>query len=135
MPQTLLVKNAQMLVTMDGQRREIPGGGLHAEDGILTAVGDSASLPDSADTVTGSGAADGLLDEARHLRTTGDLSGSLARLDRALRIAPQNALVYLELARSHAAAGAPARASASAERGLLYCRGSVCAQLRRFIDS
>ncbi len=51
MPQTLLLKNAQMLVTMDDARREIAGGGLYAEDGVLTAVGDTASLPQTADTV------------------------------------------------------------------------------------
>jgi len=29
-PRTLLVRNADVLVTMDGKRREIPGGGLFA---------------------------------------------------------------------------------------------------------
>ena len=33
---TLLVHNAEMLVTMDGQRREIAGGGLFATDGWIT---------------------------------------------------------------------------------------------------
>jgi Tfp pilus assembly protein PilF len=76
-----------------------------------------------------------LLNDARRLRADGDIPGSLARLERALRIAPQNAEVYLELARSHRAAGADARASASAERGLLYCAAGVCGQLRSFVDS
>lgn len=80
-------------------------------------------------------AVDGLLATARRLRAEGDIQGSLARLDRALRIAPQNAGVYLELARSHRAAGADSRASASAERGLLYCVGEMCRQLRGFIGS
>ncbi|ESZ89389.1 tetratricopeptide repeat protein [Congregibacter litoralis] len=77
---------------------------------------------------------DSLLDEARAFREQGDLSASFARLERALRIAPQRAEVYLELARSHAAAGRPGRASASAERGLLYCGASTCTKLRQFID-
>ncbi|WP_439107673.1 tetratricopeptide repeat protein [Congregibacter sp.] len=77
---------------------------------------------------------DSLLDEARVLREDGDLSASFARLERALRIAPQRAEVYLELARSHVAAGSPERASASATRGLLYCSPSICEELRRLID-
>ena len=48
---TLLLKNADMLVTMDGDRREIPGGGLFAENGMILQVGDTASLPQSADRV------------------------------------------------------------------------------------
>ncbi|WOJ93008.1 tetratricopeptide repeat protein [Congregibacter variabilis] len=78
---------------------------------------------------------DSLLEEARAFREGGNLSASFARLERALRIAPQRAEVYLELARSHDAAGRPQRASASAERGLLYCSSSTCAALRKFIES
>ncbi len=48
---TLLIRNAAMLVTMDDQRREIPGGGLFAEDGFITQVGPSEELPQSADQV------------------------------------------------------------------------------------
>ncbi|MEZ0211988.1 MAG: 8-oxoguanine deaminase [Xanthobacteraceae bacterium] len=48
---TLLVRNARLLVTMDGQRREIAGGGLFARDGIIEQVGPSAELPESADRV------------------------------------------------------------------------------------
>jgi thioredoxin-like negative regulator of GroEL len=78
---------------------------------------------------------DRLLADARRLREAGDLPASFAQLERALRIAPQRAEVYLELARTHLAADHPQRASASAERGLLYCRGSLCSELRRYIDS
>ncbi|EED30615.1 tetratricopeptide repeat domain protein [gamma proteobacterium NOR5-3] len=78
---------------------------------------------------------DSLLEEARAFRDRGDLPASFARLERALRIGPQRAEVYLELARSHVAAGRPDRASASAERGLLYCSASTCSRLRQFIDS
>ncbi|POF29036.1 8-oxoguanine deaminase [Roseibium marinum] len=51
MPQTLLLKDADILVTMDGERREIPGGGLFAEDGIIRQVGPSGDLPQTADRV------------------------------------------------------------------------------------
>jgi 8-oxoguanine deaminase len=50
-PRTLLVKNAEVLVTMDGQRREIRGGGLFAEGHRIVAVGPSAGLPAAADEV------------------------------------------------------------------------------------
>ena len=47
---TLLVKNA-LVVTMDDRRRELADGGLFAVDGVIQAVGPSASLPRTADTV------------------------------------------------------------------------------------
>ena len=48
---TLLVRDAQLLVTMDGQRREIAGGAVFARDGVIEAVGTSAQLPATADEV------------------------------------------------------------------------------------
>lgn len=48
---TLLVRNAAVLVTMDGQRREIAAGGLFARDGVIEQVGTSAELPAAADEV------------------------------------------------------------------------------------
>lgn len=48
---TLLLKNARVLVTMDGERREIPGGGLFARDGVIEQVGATSELPVTADTV------------------------------------------------------------------------------------
>ena len=59
---TLLVRNADMLVTMDGGRREIRGGGLFAEGGRITAVGPTGDLPRTADTV---------LDLANHIVVPG----------------------------------------------------------------
>ena len=79
-------------------------------------------------------AVDRLLAEARTLRAGGDLDASFARLDRALRIAPERATVYLELARNHRIAGSRERSAASAERGLLYCRGSECEALRALAE-
>jgi len=51
MASTLLARNALVLVTMDGERREIPGGGLYVEDGRIVAVGRAEDLPASADEV------------------------------------------------------------------------------------
>jgi 8-oxoguanine deaminase len=48
---TLLVRNADVLVTMDKDRREIRGGGLFAEGNRITAVGKTSELPATADRV------------------------------------------------------------------------------------
>ena len=48
---TLLARNADVLVTMDGERRELRDAGLFARDGVLEQVGPTSELPDSADTV------------------------------------------------------------------------------------
>jgi len=48
---TLLVRHATVLVTMDGARREIAGGGLFARDGWIEQVGPSDRLPPGADEV------------------------------------------------------------------------------------
>lgn len=48
---TLLVRNAQILVTMDGHRREIAGGGLFIRDGFIEQVGLTSELPASADEI------------------------------------------------------------------------------------
>ena len=48
---TLLIKDAALLVTHDAQRREIPGGGLFAIDGVIQAVGLTSELPGTADEV------------------------------------------------------------------------------------
>jgi 8-oxoguanine deaminase len=48
---SLLAKNAEVLVTMDGPRRELKNAGLYAVDGIIKAVGPVEELPLTADTV------------------------------------------------------------------------------------
>ena len=48
---TLLLKNAEVLVTMDGDRREITGGGFFSRDGFIESVGTSEDLPSDADDV------------------------------------------------------------------------------------
>jgi len=48
---TLLLKNADLLVTMDGTRRRIANGGLFVRDNVIEQVGPTAELPASADRV------------------------------------------------------------------------------------
>jgi 8-oxoguanine deaminase len=48
---TLLAKNADVLVTMDGGRRELKNAGIYAENGVIKQVGPTADLPATADTV------------------------------------------------------------------------------------
>ena len=50
-PDTLLVKNATIMVTMDNGRREIRDGGIYVEDGIIKKVGPTSTLPNSATEV------------------------------------------------------------------------------------
>lgn len=68
---TLLVRNAHVLVTMDGQ--EIEGGGIYAVDGWIEAVGRGSDLPTSADEVvdlSGHVVAPGLVNTHHHLYQT-----------------------------------------------------------------
>lgn len=51
MPKSLLVKNADVLVTMDEHRREIGGGGLYIEDNRIVQAGATSELPQAADEV------------------------------------------------------------------------------------
>jgi len=68
---TLLVKNADVLVTMDATRREIVSGGVFARDGVIEAVG--TNLPETADTVVdakGCVITPGLVNTHHHLYQT-----------------------------------------------------------------
>ena len=67
---TLLLKDADLLVTMDADRREIPGGGVFVRDGVIEAVGPSASLPTQADetlSLAGCLALPGLINTHHHM--------------------------------------------------------------------
>ncbi|VVE03089.1 8-oxoguanine deaminase [Pandoraea cepalis] len=67
---TLLVTNADVLVTMDAGRREIARGGLYIEDNRIVAVGTRDTLPDTADEVldlTGHVAIPGLVNTHHHM--------------------------------------------------------------------
>jgi cytosine/adenosine deaminase-related metal-dependent hydrolase len=48
---TLLVRNAALMATFDGQRRELRDAGLFARDGLIEQVGPTGELPASADEV------------------------------------------------------------------------------------
>ena len=48
---TLLLRNATLLVTMDEGRRQLPDGGLFVRDNVIEQVGPTAELPREADVV------------------------------------------------------------------------------------
>ena len=48
---TLLLKNADLLITMDASRRRIADGGLFVRDNAIVQAGPTADLPPTADTV------------------------------------------------------------------------------------
>ncbi len=48
---TLLLKNAELLVTMDDARRRIPGGGVYVVDNVIHKVDSTERLPPTADKV------------------------------------------------------------------------------------
>lgn len=74
-----------------------------------------------------------LLAKAEEATARGDYQAALALLERAQRIDPDSAEVYLSLARAHSASGDKAQAQATAERGLLYCVSEAeCDALRRY---
>jgi cytosine/adenosine deaminase-related metal-dependent hydrolase len=51
MSRTLLVKNAEVLVTMDAGRRELRGASVYVDGNVIAAVGPAADLPSVADEV------------------------------------------------------------------------------------
>jgi cytosine/adenosine deaminase-related metal-dependent hydrolase len=69
----MLVINTTVLVTMDLERREIPGGGMFIRDGRIEKVGPNAELPALADKVldlSGHVAFPGLINTHHHLYQT-----------------------------------------------------------------
>jgi adenine deaminase len=70
---TLLAKNAEILVTMDGRRRELMNAGVYVEDGFIKPVGRNEELPATADTVldlSGQIALPGLVNAHHHVNQT-----------------------------------------------------------------
>ena len=64
----------------------------------------------------------------------GDYEQALALLERAQRIAPDNAAIYLDMARAHFARGDYSQSAATAQRGLLYCNSTQqCDALREYL--
>ena len=73
MAKRMLVKNADRIVTMDAERREIKRGGLYIEDNQIVAVGPTEALPDVADEVldlTGHIVLPGLINTHHHMYQT-----------------------------------------------------------------
>jgi 8-oxoguanine deaminase len=67
---TLLLKNADLVVTMDDDRREVAGGSVYIEGREIRAVGPSSMLPDTADDVidlTGHIVCPGLINTHHHM--------------------------------------------------------------------
>jgi cytosine/adenosine deaminase-related metal-dependent hydrolase len=70
---TLLIQNADLLLTLDSQRRRIPDGALFARDNVIEAVGPTGDLPASADVVInarGKIVLPGLINTHHHLYQT-----------------------------------------------------------------
>ncbi len=70
---TLLLKHAELLVTMDDDDRRIPDGGLFVRDGVIEQVGPTAELPSEADEVidaSGMIVLPGLVNTHHHLYQT-----------------------------------------------------------------
>ncbi len=89
--------------------------------------------PELPDTTTS--AHDRLLAAAEAARDRGQYDQALAYLERAQRIDPDNADIYLDMAETHAAAGRLGQARTMAERGLLYCSSTrQCNALRAYLD-
>jgi tetratricopeptide (TPR) repeat protein len=89
--------------------------------------------PPRAATHSASAAWQPLLAKAEQATQGGDFEQALALLERAQRIDPDSAEVYLSIAKTQRARGDRAQAQAAAERGLLYCSSAaVCAALRAY---
>lgn len=67
---TLAIRNADVLATMDGARREIPGGGLFARDGVIEAVGHDLPPADRTIDAAGCVVTPGLVNTHHHLFQT-----------------------------------------------------------------
>ncbi len=70
---TLLLRNADLLITMDQKRRRLEGGGLFVRDNVIQAVGASAELPQEAERIIEAGGMvvlPGLVNTHHHLYQT-----------------------------------------------------------------
>lgn len=74
-----------------------------------------------------------LVKRATDARDAGDYDQALALLERAQRIDPDSAEIYLALAQTHRERGDLTQSRATAERGLLYCASpNQCNALRAY---
>ena len=78
-------------------------------------------------------AAQNLIKKAARAAREGNYERAIALLERALRIGPDRPEVYLSMAKTYKAKGDLSMASATAERGMLYCSGArQCEALRAY---
>lgn len=76
-----------------------------------------------------------LLLKAEEAAARGDYERALALLERAQRIDPVSADIYLSMAKTHSARGDDIQSQATAQRGLLYCNSTLqCESLRRYAN-
>ncbi len=105
---------------------------------LLAACSAPAPVPAPAPAPPSSGRVDsypnnaslGLIDQGRRARLAGDYERADGLLQRAQRVEPRNAVVYMELSRLYRDKGDQEAARHVAERGLLYCDGNTCRELR-----
>jgi hypothetical protein len=83
----------------------------------------------------GGGAVVGLLAEARAAINLQNYDFAAGKLQRAQRVAPRDARVYLEYARLYQHQGEDDLAMSMAERGMLYCEANTCVQLKEVLHS
>lgn len=108
--------------TNQGQDQGAP---IYSVDSEVSAPESPASESTAADN--------SLISRAEASVASGDFEQALALLERAQRIDPTNANIYLALARTYFAKGDFRLAQATAERGLLFCRNDrQCNQLQAF---
>ena len=100
---------------------------------VVTPPANVPKAPPRPSTPSVSAAVQPLLAKAAQATERGDYEQALALLERAQRIDPGSAGVYLGMAQTHQARGDMAKARATAERGLLYCATDAeCNALRAY---
>ena len=100
---------------------------------VVTPPAKAPQAPHRPTTPSASAAWQPLLAKAAQATQRGDYEQALALLERAQRIDPDSAEVYLGMAQTHRAKGDAAQAKATAERGLLYCTSDAqCDALRAY---
>ncbi|HSF91380.1 MAG TPA: 8-oxoguanine deaminase, partial [Paracoccaceae bacterium] len=67
---TVLIKNADVVVTMDGTRREIQGGSIYVKDGVIAAVGGTPAIADQIVDARNCVVTPGLVNTHHHLYQT-----------------------------------------------------------------
>ena len=103
------------------------------EPRVVTPPAKVPQAPPRPATPSASAALRPLLAKAGQATERGDYEQALTLLERAQRIDPDSAEVYLGMAQTHKARGDLAQTRATAERGLLYCATDAqCNALRAY---